>query len=75
MNARRFRNDSARRFAEFRWWGCALLAMFALVQTARGSVGPTLLDPFGSARPVDATRIAPAALNDANAGNLRIQAR
>jgi len=38
MNARRFRNDSIRRLAEFRWWGCVLLAMFALVQTAGGSV-------------------------------------
>ena len=41
MNARRSRNDSAQRFAEFRWWGCVLLALFAVVQTARGSVGPT----------------------------------
>lgn len=41
MDARRFRNDSTQRFAEFRWWGCVLLAMFALVQTARGSVWPT----------------------------------
>lgn len=41
MDTRRFRNDSSQRFAEFRWWGCVLLAMFALVQTARGSVGPT----------------------------------
>jgi len=67
MNARRFRNDSAQRFAEFRWWGCALLAMFALVQTARG---------FGRATPVvDAMRIAPAAPTHVNAGNLRLQAR
>ena len=41
MNARRSRNDSAQRFAEFRWWGCVLLGLFAVVQTARGSVGPT----------------------------------
>lgn len=41
MDARRFRNDSAQRLAEFRCWGCVLLAMFALVQMARGSVGPT----------------------------------
>jgi hypothetical protein len=41
MDARRFRNNSTQRFAEFRWWGCVLLAMFALVQTARGSVGST----------------------------------
>ena len=41
MDTRRFRNDSSQRFAEFRWWGCVLLAMFSLVQTARGSVGPT----------------------------------
>ena len=41
MDARRFRKDSAQRFAEFRWWGCVLLAMFALMQTARGSVRPT----------------------------------
>lgn len=41
MDARRFRNDSTQRFAEFRWWGCVFLAMFALVQTARGSVWPT----------------------------------
>jgi hypothetical protein len=39
MNARRSRNDSAQRLAEFRWWGCVLLALFAVVQTARGSVG------------------------------------
>jgi hypothetical protein len=38
MNARRSRNDSAQRLAEFRWWGCVLLALFAVVQTARGSV-------------------------------------
>jgi hypothetical protein len=31
------------------------------------------IDPFGSARPFDATRIASAALSDANAGDLRIQ--
>jgi hypothetical protein len=41
MDTRRFRNDSSQRFAEFRWWGCVLLAMFSLGQTARGSVGPT----------------------------------
>jgi len=41
INARRFRKDSAQRFAEFRWWGCVLLAMFATVQTARVSNGPT----------------------------------
>ena len=38
MNARRFRHDSDQRLAETRWWGCVLLAMFALVQTARGPV-------------------------------------
>jgi hypothetical protein len=43
MNARRSRNDSAQRFAEFRWWGCVLLSLFAVVQTARGSVRPTAL--------------------------------
>jgi hypothetical protein len=37
MNGRRFRKDAAQRFAEFRWWGCVLLAMFATVQTARGT--------------------------------------
>ena len=124
MDARRFRKDSAQRCAEFRWWGCVLLTMFALVQTARGAVGPTrvlepiqsdshlplasavcrpathavtpnaaipvaawdeaeitfmsdplqgLIDPFGSARPVNATRIASATLNDPSAGDLRIQ--
>ena len=41
MNARRSRNDSTQRLAEFRWWGCVLLAIFAVVQTARGSVGLT----------------------------------
>jgi hypothetical protein len=41
MNARRSRNDSAQRLAEFRWWGCVLLALFAVVQTARGFVGPS----------------------------------
>ena len=60
MDARRFRKDSIRRLAEFRWWGCVLLAMFALVQTARGSVGPPCC-------------IASAALNDVNAGELSIQ--
>ena len=34
------RNDFTQRLAEFRWWGCVLLTMFAVVQTARGSVGP-----------------------------------
>jgi hypothetical protein len=38
MNPRRFRHDSTQRLAEARWWGCVLLAMFALVQTARGPV-------------------------------------
>ena len=42
MDTRRFRKDSTRRLAEFRWWGCVLLAMFALVQAARGSVGSTI---------------------------------
>jgi hypothetical protein len=41
MDARRSRNDPAQRVAEFRWWGCVLLAMFALVQTARGTAGLT----------------------------------
>lgn len=123
MNARRFRKDSAQRLAEFRWWGCVLLAMFALVQAARGSVGsitpsepvrsdsthplasavcepkthavvinvataapasdeaelPLISNPleaprdqFGGARP-NAIRIASAALNDVNAGDLPIQ--
>jgi len=59
MNARRSRNDSAQRFAEFRWWGCVLLALFAVVQAARGSLGPSAYsesirsdsaqDPFASA--------------------------
>jgi hypothetical protein len=40
MNARRFRKDSTQRLTEFRWWGCVLLAMFAVVQTARGSTAP-----------------------------------
>jgi hypothetical protein len=87
MDARRFRNDSIRRLAEFRWWGCVLLAMFALVQTARGSVGPpTPPDPVRS----DGTQVAPeinsaaqdrsmrcciasTALNDVNARDLPIQ--
>ena len=124
MDARRFRKDSAQRYAEFRWWGCVLLTMFVLVQSARGSVGSTilpepsrsdsqlslasavckpathavnlnaaitvaawdegeitfmsdplqgLLDPFGSARPFNVTRIASATMNDPNAGDLRIQ--
>jgi hypothetical protein len=34
MNTRRFRNDSTQRLAEFRWWGCVLLAMFAAVRTS-----------------------------------------
>jgi hypothetical protein len=38
MNARRSQNDSTQLLAEFRWWGCVLLAMFALVQTVRGPV-------------------------------------
>ena len=50
MDARRFRNDSAQRLAEFRWWGSVLLAMFALVQTAPGSGG------FFSAAPSRADR-------------------
>jgi hypothetical protein len=37
MNARRSRNDPTQRLAEFRWWGSVLLAMFAVIQTARGS--------------------------------------
>ena len=41
MDARRCRKDSTQRLAEFRWWGCVLLAMFALVQAARGSSGST----------------------------------
>jgi len=36
MNARRSRNDPAQRLAEFRWWGSVLLAMFVVIQTARG---------------------------------------
>ena len=32
------RNDFTQRLAEFGWWGCVLLSMFAVVQTARGSV-------------------------------------
>ena len=64
MDARRFRKDSTRRLAEFRWWGSVLLAMFALVQAAR--------DPFGGAGP-NAIRIASAAMNDVNAGDLSIQ--
>jgi len=34
------RNDFTRRLAGFRWWGCVLLSMFAVVQTARGTVEP-----------------------------------
>jgi len=34
------RNDFTRRVAGFRWWGCVLLSMFAVVQTARGAVEP-----------------------------------
>ena len=41
MDARRSRNNSTQRLAEFRWLGCVLLAMFALIQAARGSVGLT----------------------------------
>jgi hypothetical protein len=41
MNAPRSRNDSTQRLAEFRWWGCVLLALSAVVQTARGSIGLT----------------------------------
>jgi hypothetical protein len=67
MNARRSRNDSTQRLAEFRWWGCVLLAMFAVVQTARGSVGvtappaPVRSDsaqlPLASAAPSAATQV------------------
>ena len=49
MDARRSRNGSAQRLAEFRWWGSVLLAMFALVQTARGAAGfpNAAADPTG----------------------------
>ena len=89
MNSRK---DLIRRIAEFRWWGCVLLAMFVLVQTARGpDLGsmaqltaplpsdrtlPFVSDPlqapmdlFGSAGPLDVVRIAPAAPNNALAGD------
>jgi hypothetical protein len=42
MNARRSRNDPKQRLADFRWWGCVLLAMFAVIQTARGSAESAL---------------------------------
>jgi hypothetical protein len=57
MNARRSRNDSTQRLAEFRWWGCVLLAMFAVVQTAHESVGSTAPpEPVRS----DSTQLPPA---------------
>jgi len=68
MNLRRSRNDSTQRLAEFRWWGWALLAMFAVVQTARGAVNTEPL-----VRSSDTTRIASAALSHANAGDALIQ--
>jgi hypothetical protein len=60
MNARRSRNDSTRLLAEFRWWGCVLLALFAVVQTARGSVGLTApSEPVRSDRtPVPLAKVA-----------------
>jgi len=67
MDARRFRKDSAQRLAEFRWWGCVLLAMFALVQLASRPMGST-----PSPQPVNATRIAPATSNDVSLGDLPI---
>jgi hypothetical protein len=87
MDARRSRNDSMRRLAEFRWWGCVLLTMFALVQTARGSAGaPTPRDPVRSQSNQVAPGISSAAqdhsirscmtsavLNDVNAVDLPIQ--
>jgi hypothetical protein len=83
MYARRFRNKSAQRLAEFRWWGCVLLAMFALVQTARGSAAPPELVGSTSAQlpsGINSVRdhstqycIASAALGDVNAGDLPIQ--
>jgi hypothetical protein len=33
MDARRFRNHRAQPSDNFRWWGCVLLAMFALLQS------------------------------------------
>jgi hypothetical protein len=67
MNARRLRNDPRYRLAQLRWWGCVLLAMFAVVQTARGSVDPLQAptDLFGS--------IASATLSDTYAGDLRVR--
>ena len=41
MNARRSRIDSTQRLADFRRWGCVVLAMFAVVQAARGYIVPT----------------------------------
>ena len=40
MKTHRLRSDSTHRLRQLRWWGCVLLAMFAVVQTARGSVEP-----------------------------------
>jgi len=55
MDARRSRNGSAQRLAEFRWWGSVLLAMFALVQTARGAAG----SPNAAADPTGGYSISP----------------
>jgi len=92
MNSRK---EFIRRVAEFRWWGCVLLAMFVVVQTARGTdlsstarltaplpsdrTLPFVSDPlqapivFGSARPLDVARTAPAAPNNALTGDPQIQ--
>ena len=44
------RNDFTQRRAEFRWWGCVLLAMFVVVQAAHGSVEPPKAAPSDSTR-------------------------
>jgi hypothetical protein len=67
MNARRSRNDSTQRLAEFRWWGCVLLAMFAVVQAAGGSAEPASRPELV---PSDSTLLPLA--QDAKTGALRI---
>ncbi len=51
MNTPRFRHGPTQRLAEVRWWGCVLLAMFAIVQTARGFELATRSEPVRSDGP------------------------
>ncbi len=67
MNARRFRKDSTQRLADFRWWGCVLLAMFTVAQTPRVSVEPA---PRPESVRSDSSQLPLA--HDANTGELRI---